>query len=215
MGVFLFPYKKVKEGSRVILYGMGAVGRIFVQQIQLNNYCELLFAVDKNYMSKDNELILVKAPNDILNENYDYIVIANKSYKIASEIKCYLLDLGVLENKIIYEHHELQTNGLVNMNELMSMLNGIESYCQNSFCLQIGKKFTESTLYKRYDQLAHCLDTKKIIGNAHFVRIGRNWDGGYIMVNQQWYGRNVYSFGIADDVSFELELAKNGANIFT
>ena len=46
MNYYLFPYGEVKPKSRIILFGMGVVGREYFKQIVRTNYCEIVFAVD-------------------------------------------------------------------------------------------------------------------------------------------------------------------------
>lgn len=65
-----------------------------------------------------------------------------------------------------------------------------------------------------YEALRERLKIKKIIGK-NFVRFGRNYDGGYIMVdNFKAFGGIAYSFGIGDDVSWDLDMAARGYDVF-
>ncbi|MBE8951134.1 MAG: FkbM family methyltransferase [Quinella sp. 3Q1] len=67
-----------------------------------------------------------------------------------------------------------------------------------------------------YELLRERLKVKKIIGK-NFVRVGRASDGGYVMVdnfNVSGGGHIAYSFGINDDVSWDLDMAKRGYDIF-
>ena len=65
-----------------------------------------------------------------------------------------------------------------------------------------------------YELLRDRLKIKKIVGK-NFVRLGRAYDGGYVMVdNFNTSSGIVYSFGINDDVSWDLEMAKRGCDVF-
>ena len=65
-----------------------------------------------------------------------------------------------------------------------------------------------------YDKLRKRLKIKKIVGK-NFVRLGRPFDGGYIMAdNFNASGGIAYSFGICDDVSWDTDMAKRGYEIF-
>ncbi|MBR3497488.1 MAG: FkbM family methyltransferase [Selenomonadaceae bacterium] len=64
-----------------------------------------------------------------------------------------------------------------------------------------------------YEALREQLKVKKIVGKR-FVRLGRNFDGGYIMVNNFNAAGVAYSFGINDDVSWDTDMAKRGYEIF-
>lgn len=66
-----------------------------------------------------------------------------------------------------------------------------------------------------YERLRSRLKIKRVVGK-NFVRIGRQYDGGYIMVdNFQISDKNIaYSFGISNDVSWDLEMARRGFEVF-
>ncbi|MBU2838317.1 hypothetical protein HF670_01775 [Acidithiobacillus thiooxidans] len=49
---------------------------------------------------------------------------------------------------------------------------------------------------------------------GHLVRIGRNNDGGYIMVNDGIDNIIAYSCGISDDTSWDLDMASRGCHIY-
>lgn len=44
---FMFPYRLIQKGSKVAMYGGGAVGKEFYYQILHSGYCELTVWVDK------------------------------------------------------------------------------------------------------------------------------------------------------------------------
>ena len=74
---YLFPFNKVDKGCSIILYGAGEVAKCYIQQIQSIDYCNVLFAVDRNYQKIDNvQRVSVYPPDTILTTEYDLIVIA-------------------------------------------------------------------------------------------------------------------------------------------
>lgn len=52
------------------------------------------------------------------------------------------------------------------------------------------------------------------IAGARKIRVGRNHDGGYVMIDRFEGVRAAYSFGINDDVSWDLQIAERGIPIF-
>lgn len=98
---YYFPYRKVERGSSIILYGAGRVGIRYYRQMRETKYCTVILWTDKNYRKLSEEGLLVEAPEEILKRKYDYVVIANAKAKIQTEIKKYLLELGVNERQII------------------------------------------------------------------------------------------------------------------
>lgn len=67
-----------------------------------------------------------------------------------------------------------------------------------------------------YDILRSILKIKRVIGK-NFVRIGKANDGGYIAVDNfknKMDDKIAYSFGISDDVSWDLDMATRGYEVF-
>lgn len=95
----LFPFTEVSPKSRVVIYGYGHVGRIYINQIKKSGYCHLVGVVDKNWRQINK--IFVKDPEYIKEWHFDFLVIAVFSSKSASEIKEKLLKENVQYNKII------------------------------------------------------------------------------------------------------------------
>ena len=72
--------------------------------------------------------------------------------------------------------------------------------------------------YKYYKKLHELLNVRRVAGGFKYERLGNNGDGGYVVVTDESgclsSCKTAYSFGIANDVSFDLELAKRGYEIF-
>lgn len=96
---YLFPFDKIKKDEKIILYGAGAVGKTYCEQIKKINYARIIAWVDKNY--EIYEELKVEPPRVILEREYDYVVIAISNPIIQYQIKDYLLYVGVEEKKII------------------------------------------------------------------------------------------------------------------
>lgn len=47
-----------------------------------------------------------------------------------------------------------------------------------------------------------------------YVRMGRNWDGGYVMLDFKIDNSIAYSIGISNDVSWDLDMASRGVQVF-
>ena len=92
---WLFPFANVEKKSRIVLYGAGAVGRAYYEQVQKSKYCEVILWIDK-YVQEENIIYPIE---DILNIEYDYVVIARVNESARIEMKNVLM--GVSEQKII------------------------------------------------------------------------------------------------------------------
>lgn len=93
-----FPREKVQPSSRVIIYGAGKVGEIFVRYLNETHYCDVVLWVDKNYNKYD---VSVQAPQRIKETVYDYVVIAIADDSISDDVMVYLNEIGVNLDKIV------------------------------------------------------------------------------------------------------------------
>lgn len=94
----IFPFDKVPKGKNVVIYGAGAVGKLYVQQIKKLNYCSTIIWVDQNYKMLGGE---IKSPQVILQSCYDFVVIAVADPKMSNDIFEYLRSEGVAIGKIL------------------------------------------------------------------------------------------------------------------
>ena len=74
-------------------------------------------------------------------------------------------------------------------------------------------EFTLTTSVNYYSELHKLLHIAKV-ENFDLIRIGRDNDGGYIMLDDFKSGGIAYSFGISDDVSFDKDIASKGYDVF-
>lgn len=100
---YLFPYELIGQGSRIVLYGAGAVGRNFYKQILKNHYCEVILWVDKGYERIDIPYAEIKNPEIMLRGGYDYVVVCLKGRQLAERVINSLKDMGISEDKIIWK----------------------------------------------------------------------------------------------------------------
>jgi hypothetical protein len=76
-------------------------------------------------------------------------------------------------------------------------------------------KVTQTDTYRRASRVISLLSPMDVDGMP-FVRVGRQSDGGYVMLDCITPPQiaAAYSFGIADDVSWELDIADRGIEVF-
>lgn len=102
---FRFPFEGIKAGSRIIIYGGGVVGKIFLQQVARSAYCTVRAICDRNY--RDTGIIEVPVISlaelaGLPDTEYDVILIALEQRNIAIEVREDLIMAGVSTDKIIY-----------------------------------------------------------------------------------------------------------------
>lgn len=90
---YIFPFKDVKVGSKVVVYGAGVVGNTYIDQIKRSGYCEIIAWVDKNYMKYSES---VSNPNYIEGLEFDCIVVAIQSEEIRQEVISHFKSKGYM-----------------------------------------------------------------------------------------------------------------------
>ncbi len=104
---FLFPYEKVKPGSKIIIYGAGTLGQDYLKQMIITGYCRVIAMADRNHGNYPGMIVPVIAPEEICRFEYDYIVLAIRVEIAKNEIARILREQGVADDKIvcIYERN--------------------------------------------------------------------------------------------------------------
>lgn len=98
----LMPYGSIPIGSKIILYGAGGVGQQIYRYLYESNKVEIIGWLDKNFEEYQRQNYDVKSPKDIVEWNYDFVLIANINNKVADAIKNDLISLGVEQEKILW-----------------------------------------------------------------------------------------------------------------
>lgn len=99
--------EEIPEGSRLIVYGAGMVGRELVKQLHADGRYRIVAWVDQQYKSlrKTCEWVILP-PHDIKKIAFDYVVIAVSKSAYIKEIKVLLQSLNIPSWKIIAENRE-------------------------------------------------------------------------------------------------------------
>ena len=98
-----YEYHNIKFlfGKKVILYGAGRVGKDYYQQICRYRQCNIVGWVDQTKQKIDYFNIISK--EEIININFDLIIIAVKDANVAKEIKDDLILIGIDATKISWD----------------------------------------------------------------------------------------------------------------
>ena len=98
-----FPYESIPQGANIIIYGAGKVGKSYVSELTRSKYATIVGWADK----KSKEInaynnVKVIEPQAIKEKEFDIILIAVLNEEAVSDIKTYLVELGVPEKKIVW-----------------------------------------------------------------------------------------------------------------
>lgn len=102
--IFRFPYGHVPYDSRIVLYAAGRVGKTFYYQLKLSEYARLVLWVDRDWKKIEDEFN-VKPIDEIKNVDFDFLVIAVESKKIAEDVQEMLKDMQISKEKIVWDEY--------------------------------------------------------------------------------------------------------------
>ncbi|MFC2637852.1 MAG: hypothetical protein ACFN0X_02895 [Mitsuokella sp.] len=100
---FLFPFEKVPQGSRVLIYGAGKVGQAYLEQLAQTRYCHVVGMADKNFQACTDFIVPVYDPKTVGHLSFDFVVIALRVAHHLNEFYHILLQQGIKKEQIIYQ----------------------------------------------------------------------------------------------------------------
>lgn len=93
---FYPPFPEKLFGKKVVLFGAGKVGHSYAKWIRAQNIAQIAVWVDNKPIGD------VKAPQEILCLQYDYVLVAVKQKSAAESITAQLADMGVKKDAILW-----------------------------------------------------------------------------------------------------------------
>jgi len=98
---YLFPYPLVKRGDKVIVYGAGRMGYSLMNYLIKSQEYQVVLWVDQNIERPTIPGYKISPIRDIIQADYDYIVIAVVLSDMAEEIRESLLLMGISGKKVV------------------------------------------------------------------------------------------------------------------
>lgn len=99
---YIFPFSELEKGSRIVLYGAGSVGVRYYRQIHWQNQLQLVLWADKKWRDYADTSLPIVSPEQLLQTEYDYIIIGVKRRELAEAIRDELLEMGVDRDRILW-----------------------------------------------------------------------------------------------------------------
>ena len=99
---WVFPYRLVPSGCRLLIYGAGMIGKEYYDQLMQTRYCEKVKIVDKQWKQCRTIRVPVEDPQIVKNGDFDYILISIGNQEVRDKVKLWLGDMGIKEDKILY-----------------------------------------------------------------------------------------------------------------
>lgn len=95
----LFLFEMIEKGKSVIIYGLGNIGKSYIEQIEMTRWCNIVGVSDKWIHMEQYPYLTIDQIAE--KKNYDYIVIAIESVRIAGQVYTDLIKLGINKGKIL------------------------------------------------------------------------------------------------------------------
>lgn len=92
---YLYPLIKETVNKKIVLYGMGKVGKCYKAFIEKTDICDIVLWVDSKWD--------LKSLDELNNDIYDFVVIAVLDEKTAKEIQGSLLQRKISKEKILWK----------------------------------------------------------------------------------------------------------------
>ena len=98
--LYLFPFDKIRQGCKVIIYGAGQVGRSYYDEVSPLDYLSKAYITDSN---PDNWKGDVISSDEAFSHDYDVVLIAVENDSTAGKIKADLASKGIQESKLLWQ----------------------------------------------------------------------------------------------------------------
>lgn len=103
MGKYLIPEFDIPDGSRIILYGAGNLGKAYFQSIIVRHRHTLVGWVDSKAAGYRLQGLPVELPTEVFDRDYDYVILGVMKAETADDIRKMLERMGIAEEKIKWE----------------------------------------------------------------------------------------------------------------
>lgn len=86
MWKYLFPFGRIEQGSDIVIYGAGVIGRQYIEQLRAINYANIVAVADREWQKYEANDIELVAPEKLIDLSFDKLIIAIKNDSIRNEV---------------------------------------------------------------------------------------------------------------------------------
>lgn len=98
---YLYPFKRVIKGSKIIIYGAGIIGRNIVSYLNNSDDFDMVALVDSNIDGMVIEKWKINDVEEISNISFDYIILATNRTMYMREMREKLKKMKIDDDKIV------------------------------------------------------------------------------------------------------------------
>lgn len=100
--VWPFPFHLVPKGSCIVLYGAGQMGQDYFKQAEDSQYCQICLWMDKRFKEKEKDNKLCGWVKELKECKYEKVLIALRNKETVYNVRTFLMEQGVPEEKIVF-----------------------------------------------------------------------------------------------------------------
>ena len=101
--VYVFPFHLIPYNSNIKIYGAGEVGKSYIAEVLQSKYVKLAGWYDKKEQGNSYCGVPISNPDNLLDQEIEYIIIAIENEKIVSEVRKELVNRGINPEKIKWD----------------------------------------------------------------------------------------------------------------
>lgn len=183
-------------------------------------YSNIRNHIEKNFNDLRNRKIVIYPygqigllVKQILNEQYDLY----ESYIVDNGLSKYNKSVLSLDACLKYcDNNTVFFLTAANKKNNRELLNNLNKYIRDCHIINVIEPVVINTPEKSnfFSELRELLLVKKINKDCELIRVGRNNDGGYLMLDDFSSCKIAYSFGISDDISWDNDIANKSIDVF-
>ena len=196
---WVFPFDKVEKDSKIVVWGLSYVGRIYYEQVKNSIYSNNIIFVDNAWKKLNIKGVL--SPKEIMRIKADVVVLALVKNDSIKEVQNELKQMGY-DGRVVRAKKNRVPVFDINIALHSKVLDAQEAI------IQYGYPVIES--WKSFRRLLHIYR----VVNHDLIRIGSNNDGGYIMVDDFNKGGIAYSFGVDRNVDWDRQMVERGYDVW-
>lgn len=180
----------------------------------LDSLTELSNRIDRQSDALDSLNIVIERQNSVLDEMNNI----NKRLETIEQVVNRLVE-KVDSGNLIVSNISGNVNAYLpflrdNHDEILANVNSVYSFCLNE-AVKRQTDLEKTDIYRYYQELHDLTRCKMVVDkDISKVRVGREHDGGYVMIFPFSSNKIAYSLGICDDVSWDKDMTGYGYQIY-
>lgn len=119
-----FPFNKNIKSKKIVICGAGTFGQQLYKRISESGFCDIIGWIDYDYWEYRRCCINVDSIGEIVNYDYDYVLVAVVDSVASYDMKMKLIDYGVSLEKIL----RVEITNEDRETKLNIFLNGVSNY---------------------------------------------------------------------------------------